>query len=173
MKWNDWQNSIVYLQVFDGAIIGSRKVFRSSQWRGISNEDVAQSVVLESIRSKTKIVNPSGFGFVGGYRRALDVTRNFNRVASFSELSSESTTEQRTDSKTASPDSRLFLGELMDRICGEEIEEDMFILRGIMEDKTFVEIAGELGMKPSTVRARFYAMKKRAKPYRTDYFLDA
>ena len=173
MKWNNWPNSIVCLQVYDGAIIGSRKVFCCFERRGISIKDIAQTVVLESIRSKLALANPKGFGYVGGYRRALDVIRDSKKVKSLSELGWDSSTVETIEARSNSPETKLFLDEMMERICGDDLENDLFILSGRMHNKTYVEIASELGMEPSTVRTRFEKMKERAKPYRTDFFLDA
>lgn len=173
MKWNYRPNSVDFLQVYDGAMIGSFKVFRRSEWRGTSIEDVAQTVVLECIQSKLSLVNARGFGFVGGYRRALDVIRDSKKVASLSDLALAGDVKERIEARTLSPETKLFLRELMEQICGEDLERDLFILSGRMQDKTFVELGAELGLEPSTVRTRFDKMKKRSEPFRTDFFLDA
>ena len=106
-----------------------------------------------------------------GYRRALDIVTRTPDAIEMSVFTDGESINDLAVSKNESPEHRLFVDEMLDAICGTDLEVDRFILDSRLKKMTFDEVASELEMNPSTVRARFSKMQKRAhEMFGSDYF---
>lgn len=143
------------LEVYAAARAAAYYVFKCKEVHGTSVDDIGNTAALLFLQVHSEVKSPKAWGRTVGYRRAIEVLTRGPNVVAMSVIAGDESWDTFIPAKNDLSESQFILEEFLESACGGKDSIDRKIVELKLDGNTYQEISEVLGMKQSTVRARF------------------